>query len=231
MASTLSANDIGAIYETNLQQLVLTAKANGLIIGPKFALVEGFVGGLKFALQGIIGGPGPAQKKEDITPITTNFPIHLPQPHFNNKSVLVETTEETKTIDIKYTSLVGPVPADLTKDLNVQNTSIGSVMPPINLSLLAEGETTFTAVIPKPERDYQISVVPSFNEQLLRLVNATVRNGVVTYTFRWAQIPTGDQNPQLINLTTTYYNGITGPTAHTTNIVQGYLVHLVMLQK
>ncbi|KAK1519564.1 uncharacterized protein CCOS01_11215 [Colletotrichum costaricense] len=229
MASLLSATDIGAVYESKTHQLVLTAQANGLIINAKFARLE-FFGGLKFALEGFFGGPGPVGP-EDITPVTTPFPITLPLPHFNNKTVLVETADGPKTIEIKYTGLKGTAPADLSKDLKIQNTNIGSVLTPINLHLPAEGETSFTAVIPKPEGDYQISVVPSFNEDLLRLVNATVRNGVVTYTFRWAKTPTGDQNPQLINLTTSYYNGITGPAAHTTSIIQGYLVHLVVFQK
>ncbi|GKT52229.1 uncharacterized protein ColSpa_12410 [Colletotrichum spaethianum] len=234
MASLLSASKLGAVYDSNIRQLVLTAQVSGLPIGAHFERVEGFVGGLEFSLQGFPGGPGPVGKQlsEDVT---TKFPISLPIPHFNNKSVSVVTADGIKTVEIKYTGLEGVAPAtgvDFTTDLKVQSVPIGSVLTPINIFLPADRETTFTAIIAKAEGDSKISVVPTFNEEFLRLVNATVHNGVISYTFRWAQLPTGEgQNPQLINVTTTTYNGLTGPAAQTTRIVQGYIVHFVLLKQ
>ncbi|EXF79171.1 hypothetical protein CFIO01_08648 [Colletotrichum fioriniae PJ7] len=231
MAHLLSASKLAALYDSKSRQLVLTAEVPAIVLGPKFVRVEGFVGGLKFALQGFFGGLLPKGVR-DIQDVTTKFSIILPASHFNNKTVFVDTADGTKEIEIKYTGLEGVIPTtgvDFTKH---DNTAIGSVVTPIHLALAADHETTLTAVIPKPEGDLKISVVPSFNEEFLRLVNATVHNGVISYTFRWAKLPTEEgQNPQLINVTTTTYNGLVGPAARTTSVVQGYIVRFVVFQE
>ncbi|OHF02018.1 hypothetical protein CORC01_02597 [Colletotrichum orchidophilum] len=235
MAHLLSASKLAALYDSKTRQLVLTAQVPAVVLGADFVRVEAFVGGLKFTLQGFFGGVLPPGT-QDFQDVTTKFPISLPAPHFNNKSVLIDTADGTKTVEIKYTGFDGVAPAtgvDFTAGLKIESTPIaGSVLTPINVFLPASLETTITAVVPKAEGDSKVSVVPTFNEEFLRLVNATVHNGVISYTFRWAQLPTGQgQNPQLINITTTTYNDLVGPAAKTSSVVQGYIIHFVLLKE
>ncbi|WYZ35713.1 hypothetical protein EsH8_X_000360 [Colletotrichum jinshuiense] len=233
MDQLLSVTEISALYDTKAHQLVLTAQYQGIFIGVKFVRTPGFVGGLRFSLLGIFAGPF---SPPPTGTVTTKIPIILPIPHFNNKTVLVDTADGLKTVEIKYTGLKGEILAagiDFTTDLKVATAPILSdVLTPINEYLPGDANLTISVAIPKVEGDSKVSIDPSFNEEFLSLVNATVENGFITYTFRWAKLPTEDgQNPQLINITTSIWNGLVGPLAKTSRNVQGYIVHFVLLKQ
>ncbi|GKT63949.1 hypothetical protein ColTof4_04503 [Colletotrichum tofieldiae] len=235
MANLLSASDISALYITRSKQLVLDAKVPGFVLGPKFERVKGFVGGLRFALVGFPGGFG---RQPESQTVTDKVHISLPAPHFNNETVLIDTAEGLQIIKIKYTGLKGEA---LAAGLNfvTQQEKSGStgtiasdVLPPINSYLPGDSVLPISALIPKADGDSKVSVDISFNEEFLRLVNASAHDGTINWSFKWAKIPTEEgQNPQLINVNTTIWNGIVGPLAKTSLNVQGYIVHFVELQK
>ncbi|KAK1991629.1 hypothetical protein LX36DRAFT_734956 [Colletotrichum falcatum] len=235
MANLLSASDISAVYVTKTKELVLHAKVQGFILGPKFERVEGFVGGLRFALVGFPGGLGP---HPDFRAVTDKFIIGLPAPHFNNKTVLVDTAEGLQSIEIKYTGLNDEVlPAGVNSVARQDNSEpsvplASDVLTPINYYLPADCVLCISAAIPKIDGSSKTSVYISFNQEFLRLVTSGVHDGTVTWSFEWSKIPTEKgQNPQLINVKTTVWNGTVGSLAKTSIIVQGYIVHWVVLQK
>ncbi|GJC90115.1 hypothetical protein ColLi_12953 [Colletotrichum liriopes] len=223
MANLLSASDISALYITRTKQLVLDAKVPGFILGPKFERVKGFVGGLRFALVGFPGGFG---RQPESQAVTDKIHISLPAPHFNNETVLIDTAEGLQIIKIKYTGLKDEA---LAAGLNfvTQQEKSGSTG-----TIARDSVLPISALIPKADGDSKVSVDISFNEEFLRLVNASAHDGTINWSFKWAKIPTEEgQNPQLINVNTTIWNGIVGPLANTSLNVQGYIVHFVELQK
>ncbi|KAK1977503.1 hypothetical protein LZ30DRAFT_731589 [Colletotrichum cereale] len=235
MANLVSASDISAVYISNTKQLVLDAKVPGFILGPEFERVKGFVGGLRFALVGFSGGLGRLPKFQTVT---DRIHIGLPAPHFNNRTVLIDTAEGLQTIEIKYTGLNDETLAAGVNFIAQQDNSEPSgplasdVLPPINSYLPGDRVLPISAIIPKAKGDSKVSVNVSFNKEFLRLVTSGVYGGTITWTFEWAKIPTEEgQNPQLINVNTTIWNGIVGPLAKTSINVQGYIVHFVVLQK
>lgn len=243
MASPVSvpASGIKAVYYGGfgLGFLELSAKGEvpSVTLTPFFKR-EPLAGGLLFSLVAFSGGvfpPGTQPPPLKPFDVTNQFKINLPQPHFNNASVLVETQSGTYTIPIKYISGgPGPVkpPGGDSNDSSVDNLAItGDVLPPIARPLLAESDLVISATIPKITGFNRAYVRPSFSAEFFKLVNSEIDNEVISWTFTWNKLPTGEhENPQLINITTTLLPSQLGPgIAKQSRIVQGYVVTLVQL--
>ncbi|KAL0940055.1 uncharacterized protein CTRU02_206665 [Colletotrichum truncatum] len=223
----IPGSDISALYDTPSRQLILSAVGTlpGIWFTPFFKQ-EPFAGGLRFSLQAFTGGFHPPPKRS--FDIAEKFQIDLPIPHFNNKSVLVETGLGRFTIDIKYTGFG----SDSVPSSEPDGNNFRDVLPPIQKFLTGDAELFITAQIPKTEPSGKASVEPSFNPQFLKLVDSIYEDGAINWTFQWAELPLGeDQNPQLIEIITTVSNGYAGPPVQTWQTRQGYSVHLVLLQK
>lgn len=103
----LPASAFAAVYDTLPK--TLTVFANGDIPNAVISaelVRDDWAGGLKFSLKGYWGGLNPPGNKAFKTQISEQ--IILPMSHFNNKTVLVETTYGTWSIDIYYTGITPP---------------------------------------------------------------------------------------------------------------------------
>lgn len=242
MASPVSvpASAIKATYYGGfgLGYLQLSAKGEvSAVTFTPFFRREPLAGGLLFSLVAYWGGLLPEGTKPSPKPfdISNKFKISLPQPHFNNTSVLVETLSGTYTIPIEYiVGGPGPVkpPGKDSNDSSADNLAItGDVLPPIDRPMLADGELVIKATVPKIAGFNRAYVRPSFNPEFLKLVNSEIDNEDISWTFTWNKLPTGEnENPQLINITTTQLPSELGPGyARQTRIVQGYIVTLLQL--
>jgi hypothetical protein len=216
----LPASGLAVTYtsQTKILEVSANGKIPGWIIGP-FIQHDLWSGGLKFSLKGYAGGEGVRPDQ----PLNISFKenIGLPMPHFNNKTVLVETATGTFNIPIRYLGITLPdaTPSPTSAD-NQPNTS---VLPPIN-EYLPEGQVlTITAKIPD---SFGSSVAPQFNSEYLQIVDAIVKGGQITWTFKWTQIPQGPANPQLLNILTR----VLGTNPIISETIQGYVVHFVVLQ-
>ncbi|KAK1573712.1 uncharacterized protein LY79DRAFT_583468 [Colletotrichum navitas] len=198
----------------------------GFVLGSKFERVKVFVGGLRFALVGFSGGLG---KLPEFQTVTDKIHICLPAPRFNNKTTLIDTAEGLQNIEINYTGLKGET---IASGVNFIAQRISRHPPPIHSYLPGHCVLSISAVITKAEGHSKVFVNISFNEESLRLVTSGAHDGTITWNFEWSKIPTEEgQNPQLINVNATIWNGIVGPLAKTSIIVQGYIVHFVILQR
>ena len=236
----ISASALKAVYFPILPPSfgsgVLTITAKGvvpiLVLDP-FIQREPFYGGLRFSVRSYDEGPGPVGKFESAIDISYRLNITLPQPHFQSKSVEIETAGGTVTVPIEYLELSQEV-----VKLGAENDTstlpdpiiIKDVLPPIHASLTGGGDLPITAQIPGTTGFDEAWVKPSFNPKFLKLVNATTHNQTITWTFTWNKLPLDPgQSPQLINvITTTRRAGSPAPPRYT-EITQGYLVNFVVL--
>ncbi|KAH6691485.1 hypothetical protein F5X68DRAFT_188572 [Plectosphaerella plurivora] len=239
----IPAKDISALYDSSTRELVLDAQGNipGFYFTPFFQR-ERFAGGLLFSLRAYTGGIDPPPKT-DFT-ITERVSINLPLPYFNNKSVQVQTGLGSFAIEIKYTGIPGPgavtsqngtsngLGALLTGDDHKDGQVVSDVLPPIPEFLTGGADLRITAQIPKQEGNSRTSIVPSFNPEYLKIVDSSYESGQIAWTFQWLKVPVGpdSKNPQIIDITTTTWNGFVGPAALTSIIIQGYIVHFVVLK-
>ena len=230
----LPASDFTVHYLTATRTLTITAKGliPGVVLDVFLQRDAAWVGGLKFSFLGHWGGLGTPPPKE-ITSVLEEK-INLPQPHFNSKSVIIETASGTYTVPIEYnygdiTGLKELSISDTTAEAVEPNKSVSSVLPPINVYLTGTGLLAVTARIPTEVPLYRIST--SFNEEFLRISNVTVSDGAVNYAFKWEKFPEGEGNPQLLDVITEGFNGVIGPTGRQFRTVQGYIVHGVLLGK
>ncbi|KAH0421284.1 hypothetical protein CcaCcLH18_13511 [Colletotrichum camelliae] len=226
-------SDISIVYDSNHRKLVLGAKGEipKVWFNPFFQQ-ETLLGGLSFSIRDFAGGI-PVQKGEKSFDISLDFPINLPLQHFNNKSVLIETANGTFPVKIKYTGFApGPIITG-GKDGEEEGTTTRSVLPPITNFLPApEHVLRITAQIPRAEAPATADVKPSYNRVFLELVDTTVQQGSISWTFKWRELPTAEgTNPQLIDITTHTYNGLVGHAAHNSYVIQGHIVHFVVFEK
>lgn len=199
-----------------------------------------FVGGLKYNLVGYYGGLG---HPPPLKPYETNPPlkerINLPQPHFNSKSVTIETDGQKYTVPIQYIWLnenANTPIQQLAENANFDKTATDAndaekspayVLPAIDV-YLPGGETLDIPVrIPTESAYYTIS--PNFDKNFLRLETVAVVDGVIHYSFQWAKDPTEPgTNPQLLEVTTVERGGIDPISIEKT---QAWAVHWVVLNK
>ncbi|KAF4808253.1 hypothetical protein CGCSCA5_v012537 [Colletotrichum siamense] len=228
----IKESDISIAYNSNHHVLVLEAKGEvpKVWLTPFFQQ-ETLFGGLSFSIRDHATGLGPSKGETRPFDIRLDVPVNLPLPHFNNKSVLIETASGSFNIDIKYNGFApGPVIRG-GKD-GEEGTTTKSVLPPIQEFLPADQPLRITAQIPKVEPPASVNIEPSYNPKFLELIHSTAQQGSVSWTFKWKELPTEKgTNPQLIEITTHQYNGLVGPAAHNSYIIQGYVVHFVVFEK
>ncbi|KAK1996925.1 hypothetical protein LX36DRAFT_671372 [Colletotrichum falcatum] len=225
-------SDISALYDSNHRKLVLVAKGEiPKVWFTPFFKQETWMGGLCFSIRDFAGGV-PVQKGEKSFDISFDFPVNLPLQHFNNKSVLIETANGRYSIQIKYTGFApGPVIIG-GKEGEEDGTTTRSVLPPVQEFLPAGQPLRITAQIPKVEAPASVNIEPSYNPKFLELIHSTAQHGSVSWTFKWKELPTEDgTNPQLIEIITHQYNGLVGPAARNSYVIQGYVVHFIVFEK
>ncbi|GJC88676.1 hypothetical protein ColLi_11514 [Colletotrichum liriopes] len=229
-------SDISAVYDSNRRKLVLGAKGEiPEVWFTPFFKNENLLGGLSFSIRDFAGGilpPGKGDKLKKSFDISFDFPVNLPLSHFNNKTVRIETANGIYHIEIKYTGFApGPVIRG-DKDGGEDGTTTRSVLPPIQEFLPADQPLRITAQIPKVEEPASVSIEPSYNPKFFELIHSTAQQGSVSWTFKWKEPPTEEgTNPQLIEVTTHQYNGLVGPAARNSYVIQGYVVHFVVFEK
>jgi hypothetical protein len=233
----IASSAIKATYLAADGYLELTAKGSlsSIYLAPSFER-ENWAGGLRYSLRSYVGGLGkPAQKPFDIT---EKLRISLPAAHFNNTSVIVETSLGTFKIPISYKDFVGPVPVETgnrngnpATDDEEYGSIYGNVLPPIELTITGGRTLVISAKIPKLKDSEVITINPSFNRKYLEVVTSGYKDGFITWTIEWTDVlPGPGENPQLFNVTTTIWNGLLGPLSGTTRVEQGYLIEYVVLQ-
>lgn len=235
---------------TKTLQLSANGTIPGVVLSAWLERDSHFVGGLKFSLLGFYGGLGPHPSKEFQYKLEEQ--ISLPQPHFQNNTVIIETADATYTIKIKYLLEDGDPPSDEDHDArtsatashlassqapdsqasNDNNNAVAtSVLTPINEYLPGgDHHLEITARIPTSVPLYSINT--SFNPEYLRMNNVIVSDGQVIYQFKWEKFPSEKgTNPQLLEVITQGFNGVMGPSARSFKLIQPYVVHGVLLEK
>ncbi|KAJ0300842.1 hypothetical protein Brms1b_012622 [Colletotrichum noveboracense] len=209
-------SDISIVYNSNTRELVLAAKGEipKVFLTPFFKQESVLNTGLTFSIRAFAGG-FPPQKGEKSFEIKHSVHINLPLPHFNNKTVLIETASGNFSVEIKYTGF-GPGPVVRGDNGSEEGTTYQDVLPPIKRSS-------------PPSR---VNIEPSYNPEFLELIRSTVQEGSISWTFKWKKLPTEEgANPQLIDVTTHQYNGLVGPAARNYITIQGYVVLFVVFEK
>ncbi|KAH7008971.1 hypothetical protein EDB80DRAFT_841758 [Ilyonectria destructans] len=238
----IAAEGISAHYHGLGRKLELRAEGEipGYFLTPFFEQ-EIWDGGLRFSIKAYSGGYGklpPTQK------VKFNFelPILLPIPHFNNRSVIVETAFGASEIKIEYLEWPEPPKGEEsvvkttlnaiapTSNPDKKDAEVTSVLPPVEFYLIDSGTLTIPALIPKEVNSY---LDIEFNKEFVRLVNTSVDNGFIKWTLEWNKPPTGADDPQRINVTTTTKHEATiaiwPPVPRIIRVIQPYLVHRVWL--
>jgi len=242
------ASGISATYDGQKQELKLTAagRVPGVMLDPRFER-EDWMGGLKYALTAFFTGLGGPRPDRDIS-VSYKESIALPKQRFNSATVLVETASGVNSIPIKYLNTPGPDPAPTpnTKpdasssgNQNTSNTTGGKtptpsgpnlistqLLAPIELWLPKDKQIKISATIAK-DLDLGSSTSPKFNSKYLQLVDASIRESVITWTFQWAKVPEADVATPIVEITTSVLNPKSGPDARTVNTIQGYVIHSV----
>ncbi|KAF5012379.1 hypothetical protein FDECE_1606 [Fusarium decemcellulare] len=246
----IPAKDLHATYHSAEGYLEL--KAEGEIPGQYFGVAihrETWLGGLRFSLNGefdlLPAGtkPPPPQKLDTTLKVWINLPIL----HFNNKSVIFDTADGDYEIKIKYTDLPIPLePGPVISGSNGTKASsgdqannnqangnnvTGDVLTPIKLWMPAEGRHSITARIPAVEGPLDRPIVNiSFKKDFIKIVDASIREDLITWEIEWAKNPTGEgQNPQLVDVITVVQDTRFGGITKTIRIVQPYSVHFFVL--
>jgi hypothetical protein len=186
------------------------------------------------------GGFAKLPKEKDVK-FEFELPILLPIPHFNNKSVLVETAFGTSEIKIVYLEWPEP-PEDnavavqsaaddaAASDSETKERKNTVVLPPIHLYLTDEGLLLLSALIPK---ELSSGVKIDFNPEYVKLVDTKFENGFIKWDISWAKIPTGASDPQTVHVITTIKHDINLPVIppfpSVTIVIQPYIVHRMFM--
>ncbi|KAF9776148.1 hypothetical protein IL306_005710 [Fusarium sp. DS 682] len=234
---------ITAYYHSLGRTLVL--KAEGKI--PGFFLLPFFEqdiweGGLRFSVKAYSGGYAKLPDEQDVK-FEYELPILLPIPHFNNRSVLVETAFGTSKINIVY--LEWPEPpedeevavkttanetAAPTSNPDKKEANTTSILIPEHKFLTDDGTLEIVALIPKELSSW---VDIEFNPEFIKLVTTRIEGGFIKWTIRWAKIPTGPNDPQRLNVITTIKHDATitvwPPIPNIKRIIQPYLISRMWL--
>ncbi|EXA33993.1 hypothetical protein NW761_010450 [Fusarium oxysporum] len=229
---------ITAKYHGLTGKLILHAegKIPGFFLTPFFEQ-DVWEGGLRFAVKAYSGGFAklPDEKHVDFT---FELPILLPIPHFNNKSVLVETAFGTSEIDIQYLEWAKPpkdisLPLQATGDDTAAPTSNSdkkpanttTIYPPKDFWLSDKGTLEIIALVPKQLTSL---VNIDFNPEFIKLVATSYEGGFIKWTISWAKIPDPENDPQRINVITTIKPEVEiqiwPPIPHI-RFIQPYLIH------
>ncbi|RSL96473.1 hypothetical protein CEP52_011468 [Fusarium oligoseptatum] len=235
----ISPKGISAQYHGLGRYLELKAEGEipGFFFTPFFER-EVWAGGLRFSIKAFAGGAGKTPPSKNVN-ISYKLPIVLPIDHFNNKSVLVETAYGTSEIKIEY---IGWPEAPQGTELAVNSKTsdgvtaardeankihtITTVLPPIESHLSDDGTLSITAVIPK---EAQSLLDIEFNSEFLKLVTSSVGDGLMKWEVKWAKLPVGKDNPQLVNVITTtdITIPILPPVKEITKVIQPHIVYRV----
>jgi hypothetical protein len=220
---------IKAFYDPRNQTLSLLAHGEipGWLLTPFFRR-DKWIGGVKFSLCAYAAGLGPSK---DAKPFDISQKVLLP--HFDDETILAETALGTWIVTVNYGGATEGVNAAKSSNSVAEPTKYGTttkdVLPPIDKVLLSGHELVIDAIIPKEVGNSNIWVDPSFNPEYLKLVNATYGDGTIQWTFMWAKIPTS-QNRQSLDIIKHTWNGIVGPDARNSVIIQPYIVTFGVLQ-
>ncbi|KAK4186197.1 hypothetical protein QBC35DRAFT_437802 [Podospora australis] len=212
----------------------LLIQASGVIPGAwltPFIQQEEWIGGLKFSIRTHAGGLG---RQPGTKPFSTDFrlQINLPIVDFNSKTVLVDTLGKTWDAPITYIEWPGPEDPensdDSTKDLETSFSQTGW--------LPDGGELVITAKIPPSSPGLPggpgSSVEISYNKVFFTQVSSHVHQGELNWTLSWKKLPTGEyENPQLVDVTQTTWQGGVGPEYPPHKVIQPYNVYFIVFEE
>ena len=187
----IPAAKLAAMYDTKQQKLILYAE--GVVKGATYGFSfkqDTFMGGLKFTLQ---AWTGPLTGKDQPYQYSEGFQMHLPQSHFNSKSVLIVTENHPlgETVTINYTGFVGPdtskanakgavaVPADVAVNVPAANSSQLNVLFKMPFNINSNSNVPNMG-----------SVDIQYDRTLLQLVTAGINDSDIVWTFN--SLKTGD---------------------------------------
>ncbi|KAI8627144.1 hypothetical protein F5Y19DRAFT_443466 [Xylariaceae sp. FL1651] len=193
---------------------------------------ELFFGGLRFSVRAFPQVGVPVQVPLDIehTEKMNLFP--------GMKSVIIDTALGTFTVPIDRIQL-GANDSALSEGVAARSATdattntgmamLGDVLPPIHCYLPSEGTLSITAKPSATTIEIKVAVNISFDPDWFTLLSASVVDGSIIWTFKWTKVPTGSDNPQLIDVLTDRFNNWGNPLnqAHISRIVQGYIVEHV----
>ncbi|KAH7205553.1 hypothetical protein BKA60DRAFT_655045 [Fusarium oxysporum] len=229
---------ITAQYHGFGRKLVLHAEGTipGYFLTPFFEQ-DIWEGGLRFSVKAYSGGFGKLPKDKDVV-FDLELPILLPIPHFNNKSVLVETAFGTSKIIIDYKEWLAP-PQNLelagqaagggnasSEDADKKSSQNTIILPPIEHYLIKDGFLPIPARIPKEISSW---LKIEFNKEFIKLVDTKFEEGTLIWDIAWVKVPSGPSDPQRVNVITTIKSDILPPILPPlpgiTKIIQPYLVY------
>ncbi|KAM0552665.1 hypothetical protein ACHAPJ_007762 [Fusarium lateritium] len=234
---------ITAHYHGLGRKLVLKAegKIPGYFFLPFFEQ-DIWEGGLRFSIKAYSGGFAKLPDEQDVK-FEFELPILLPIPHFNNRSVLVETAFGTSKINIVY--LEWPEPpedeevslkttahetAAPTSSSDKKEANTTSILPPKDYFLTDSGTLEINSLIPKELSSW---VDIDFNPEFIKLVSTRIDEGFIKWTISWAKIPKGPEDPQRLNVITTIKHDATipiwPPIPNIIRIIQPYLISRMWL--
>ncbi len=179
--TTISADKLSAVYHTATRQLYLTAKGSAQNFTSGIAFHQNTLfGGLKFTLMGWVGPRGTGTTPYDKT---QHFNVSLPQPHFNNKTVLIVTSNHPDGIAVPITYFVGEA-----IDSELSDGVKGSAPTPVrnNVPRTVFLDTNFTIKANVVAGILQSggSVDINWDKSALTLMNAGVEGADMVWTFK-----------------------------------------------
>jgi hypothetical protein len=202
---SIPAANLRAAYNVNTKRLTLYAE--GVVMGATYGFNfrrDSFMGGLKFSLM---AWTGPLTGKEQPYDFKQAFYINMPLPHFNNKTVLIETSNypDGKEVEIEYLGLIQPG-SNLTSapdtekavDSAKDEAAVSLTQGTAKLNVLFKEPFNIEASCRVPE---QGAVKIDYDDTILELVTAGIDDKNIVWTFN--SLKTGDTQ-----IVVTTYGGI-----------------------
>jgi hypothetical protein len=196
----IPATKLAAMYDTVQRKLILFAEGDAIQFtsGINFKRNPAFVGGLEFSLMGWVG---PLSGKKQPYQYKQAFAISLPTPHFESGSVIIITANHPKgqKVPIRFTGL--PPAKSGTKKATAadKDETVADTVPGhTQLNVLFRTQFTIKAGSRVPTAG---SVDISFDKKYVQLVDATIEDGDIVWTFLAAEMG----NTQIL---VTTYGGI-----------------------
>jgi hypothetical protein len=199
---TIPASKLAAFYDTLQQKLVLSAE--GVVKEATYGFNfkrDNFLGGLKFTLQ---AWTGPLTGKDQPYKYSQAFSIHLPQPHFNSRSVTIVTSNhpEGEVVPIFYGGLIHgdselqAAAKDQSAPADAQLITASPDSTQLNVLFKMPFDIKENAQVPKMG-----SVDIQYDNKILDIVTAGIEDADIVWTFNSLQ--TGDTQ-----IVVTIYGGI-----------------------
>ncbi|KAF5708596.1 hypothetical protein FGLOB1_6344 [Fusarium globosum] len=233
---------ITAKYYRLTGKLVLHAKGTipGFFLTPCFEQ-KLWIGALKFAVKAYSGGLTKLPHEKEVE-FDREFPIHLPIPDFNNKSVLIKTAFGTSEIPIQYLDL-----ENSTSDIVVPLLAIAddtdalasnpdkkpgyntTIRPHKDEYLTDKGTLDIKAEVPKQPNSW---VNIDFNPEFIKLVSASYEKGSIKWTIAWEKVPDLAHDPQRVSVITTVEPEVKiqiWPPIPDSKDIQPYLIHRMFM--